>query len=222
MQWEKRGLRRPLKAASAPSNIAVPHPIDPPPPPPPPPLELLLPAPPLELLLDGGGGVVEPGVTPETTGDAQGPVPAAGGAPVDALEDVITTSAVSARPKLSVTVNRSVIDPEPGAATLAFAPFAPVTAGGFATGAMTDHACEASVRPHAAALPEASRETVWPAETLAGRNTAATGRSAASTELAALTMPAPQVVVVQRHCASCTSWEFTGTWQAWMVGSTAN
>jgi hypothetical protein len=200
-----------LDAARAPSNIAVTHSSDPPPPPPPPPLELLLLAPPLELLLDGGGGAGEPGVTPETNGEAQGPAPAVAGASVDALEEVMTTSAVSARPELSVTVSRSAIEPEPGAAMLALALFAPVTAGGFAAGAMTDHAWEARVRPQAAALPEPSRATVWPAETLAGRSMAAIGRSAASTELAAFTMPEPQVVVVQRHCASCTSWEFAGT-----------
>ena len=139
MQWGKKRLRRAKDAARAPSNIAVPHPSDPPPPPPPPPLELLLLLPPpLELLLDGGG-VGEPGVTPETTGGAQAPLPAVAGASVDAEDEVIMTSAESVRPRLSVTVRRNVIDPAPGAATLAFAVSAPVMAGGFETGAVTDH-----------------------------------------------------------------------------------
>jgi hypothetical protein len=139
LQWEKSLRRRDAAAARAPSNIADPQPNEPPPPPPPPPLlELLLLAPPLELLLDGGG-VGEPGVTPETTGGAQAPLPAVAGASVDAEDEVIMTSAESVRPRLSVTVRRNVIDPAPGAATLAFAVSAPVMAGGFETGAVTDH-----------------------------------------------------------------------------------
>ena len=50
---------------------------------------------------------------------------------------------------------------------------------------------------------------------------AAIGRSAAATELAAFAMPAPQVLVVQRHCTTWKSSSFTGTWQVGMFGSSA-
>src|SRR6266511_966325 len=43
---------------------------------------------------------------------------------------------------------------------------------------------------------------------------AAIGRSAATTEFAALAMPAPQVVVVHRHSESWVSAVLAGIWQA--------
>src|SRR5690349_392724 len=48
---------------------------------------------------------------------------------------------------------------------------------------------------------------------------AAIGLSAAATEAAAFTMPAPQTEVVQMHCASWMSPEFWGMWQVGTVGS---
>jgi len=54
------------------------------------------------------------------------------------------------------------------------------------------------VAPHAATLPLASKVPLPPMNP-AGIFTAAMGLSAAFTALNALTMPAPQVVVVQAH-----------------------
>lgn len=85
--------------------------------------------------------------------------------------------------------------------TEAFAVFAPTMAGGLTVGETTVQANEATLRPQDAALAEALRLTFWPGETVAGREMAAIGRSAANTELVASTMPAPQTAVVHRHCS---------------------
>ena len=79
--------------------------------------------------------------------------------------------------------------------------FAPVMAGGLMVGSTTVQAKLAMVLPQAAALPDAFNETFCPGETV-GSATAAIGRSAAVTDPAAFAMPAPQVLVVQRHCSS--------------------
>ena len=84
-----------------------------------------------------GVGVDEPGVGPEVTGVAHGVLPAVAGAAVLARSDSTWTSAVSVRVWLSVTVRRSVIDPELGAMTVAADVFAPTIAGGLMAGAVT-------------------------------------------------------------------------------------
>ena len=103
---------------------------------------------------------------------------------------------------MSVTVTRTVIEPEVGAMTVAVEVSAPTIAGGLVVGEITLQANVEIVRLQAAALAAAFRVTFWPAATFVGRNTAAIGRSAASMEFAALAMPAPQVAVVHRHCSS--------------------
>ena len=110
------------------------------PPPPPPPLA---PLPPLleelELELELELPALEPGVMPEVTGAAQAVVPAVVGASL--LADVLPTitSALSACPRLSVTVTRRVTVPTVGAMTVAELVFAPNRAGGFVVGAATVH-----------------------------------------------------------------------------------
>ena len=143
-----------------------------------------------------------PGVGPEVTGVAQGAAPALAGASGGPLFGATVTSAKSVRPWSSVTVTRTVIEPEVGAMTVAVEVPAPVMEGGLTVGATTVQAKVASVRPQAAALADAFNETFWPGATLAGSATAAIGRSAAATEPAAFAMPAPQVSMVQRHWAS--------------------
>jgi hypothetical protein len=143
-------------------------------------------------------------VGPEVTGTAQAALPADAGAVLMAAFDSMRTSAESVRFWLSVTVTRSVIEPEAGAMTVAEEVSVPTMAGGLVSGATTLQAKVATVLPQAAALPDALSVTFWPAATLPGKDTAAIGRSAASSELAAFAMPAPQVLVVHRHC---TSWK---------------
>jgi len=157
----------------APNRIRVSRPNDPPPPPP---------------LLRGGVGVaggvegVElPGVGPEVTAGAQATVPADAGAVLVARVGSIRTSAVSARPWSSVTVRRSVTVSTAGASSDAFDVLAPEIAGGLVVGETTVHAKLLRVRPQAAVDPVAARMTFWPGDTLAGRETAAIGRSAALT-----------------------------------------
>ena len=138
------------------------------------------------------------------TGAAQAVTPALAGATLAALFVAMKTSAKSVRPRSSVTVTRTVIDPELGAMSVAVEVFAPPTTGGFTAGAVTDQAKLDRVLPHAAALADAFNETFWPGATFAGNTTAAIGRSAAATEPAAFAMPAPQVATVHRHW---TSWK---------------
>jgi hypothetical protein len=168
---------------------------DPPPPPPPPPL------PPPDGGV-GGLGWAAPGVGPDVTAAAQAAAPADAGAVDVALEGPMMTSALSIRLWLSVTVTRTVIEPEAGAMTVAVEVSAPTIAGGLVVGETTVQENDAIVRLQAAALAAALRLTFWPGATFAGRVTAAMGRSAASIEFDALTMPAPQVAVVHRHCSS--------------------
>lgn len=169
--------------------------------PPPPPPPLLLPPPPLEGGL-GEPGEDPPGVGPDVTAAAHAVVPAEAGAVLVAAAVPITTFALSVRFWSSVTVTRTVIEPEAGAMTVAVDVFAPTMGGGLFAGETTVHAKLEIVRLQAAALAAALSTTFCPGATLAGRTTAAIGRSAASTEFTALTMPAPQVAVVQRHCSS--------------------
>ena len=103
----------------------------PPPPPRPPLLEEELEELELEELLP------EPGVGPEVTGMAQGVLPEFEGAVLAAELVPSTTSAVSIRPWLSLTVTRSVTDPEVGAMTVAEEEFAPTMAGGSVSGDTT-------------------------------------------------------------------------------------
>jgi hypothetical protein len=98
--------------------------------------------PPLLLELEGVGagaaGVLLPvGVGPEFTAVAQGVEPAEAGAELVVRPGSTTTSAVSMRPWSSVTVNRRPIGVTMGAITEAFAVFAPLTAGGLASGELT-------------------------------------------------------------------------------------
>ena len=143
-----------------------------------------------------------PGVGPDTTGVAQGEVPALAGARLEALFEPMVTSATSVRPWSSVTVTRTTIEPDVGARTEAVAEFAPTIAGGLTVGSTTLQAKAATVLPQAAALADAFSETLCPGATFVDNATAAIGRSAAATELAAFAMPAPQVAVVHRHCSS--------------------
>ena len=195
------GPRNLLVPSSArwPSKISVIR-SDEPPPPPPPLEELELE---LELELDELPPEeleeLDPGVGPDVTATGQGVAPAEAGAWVVAELAPTTTSAVSIRPWLSVTVTRRVTDPVVGTSTVALLVFAPRIAGEPAFGATMLQAKPTTVRPQAAALAEALKEAFWPPTTVRGRLTAAMGRSAASTEAAASAMPAPQVVVVQRH-----------------------
>lgn len=208
-------------ASRAPSKNRLRASKPPPPPPPrlPPPedeeLELEL-----ELELDDEL-LLAPGVAPEVTGAAQGLLPAFAGAWLVALAGVTVTSALSIRPWLSVTVTRSLTDPEVGATTVAVLVLAPRMAGGLVVGSTTVHANPATLRPQAAALAEALNVAFCPGETEPGRETAAMGRSAASTALKASAMPAPQVAVVHRHCDSWKSWLLAGTWQTGTAGSSA-
>jgi hypothetical protein len=133
MQREKCVARRRLDRSehSRTSKQRVVNPIEPPPPP-------------LFGGVEVGGGVGGvgvgvPGVGPDVIGAAQGVLPAVAGAAVLARSDSTWMSAVSVRFWLSVTVRRSVIDPELGAMTVAAEVFAPTTAGGLIDGAMTIH-----------------------------------------------------------------------------------
>ena len=84
----------------------------------------------------GGGGVVV-GVGPDVTGLAQGVVPAKAGASLLAPSGSTRTSAVSVRPRSSLTVRRTVIEPLLGATIDAIDEFAPVIAGGLMLGETT-------------------------------------------------------------------------------------
>jgi hypothetical protein len=88
---------------------------------------------------------------------------------------------------------------------------APTIVGGFELGWVTTQVYEAMFRLQAAALAAALSVTFWPAETLVGTAMAAIGRSAAVTDLAALAIPAPQVVTVHRHSANWVSAMVAGT-----------
>lgn len=197
-----------MATTNRPSKVRVSRSEEPPPPPPRPPeedeleLELLELELELELELDEllPGFVV--GVVPEVTGGAQAVVPAMAGAEDVALTEPTMTSAQSTRPWSSVTVTRTVSVPDVGATTVAVDVFAPVMAGGLAGGATYSQAYPATERPQEAALPVAFRDTFCPGETLPGRETAAIGLSAATTEPKAFAMPEPQTAVVQRHCVS--------------------
>lgn len=174
----------------------------------------------LELELDDEL-LPDPGVGPEVTGAAHGVLPAFAGAWLVEPLGVTVTSALSLRPWLSVTVTRNLIAPKVGATTVAVLVSAPKMAGGLAVGSTTVQANPATVRPQAAALADALKVAFCPAETEPGREMAAMGRSAASTALKASAMPAPQVAVVHRHCASWKSWLLAGTWQTGTAGSSA-
>ena len=132
MQRQKRKLRRRARCAnhSAPSKKSVVSPIEPPPPPPFPPLGL-------GIGVGTGAGITDPGVGPEVTGKAQAALPATVGAAELARLGSTRTSAESVLFWLSVTVTRSVIDPELGAMTIADAVVAPTRAGGLEAGATT-------------------------------------------------------------------------------------
>ena len=151
------------------------------------------------------------GVGPDVTGEAQALVPALAGAGLDTPSGSMSTAVLSVRPRLSVTVRFSSMDPVAGARMLAIAVSPWVMEGGLSAGAVTVHSKVAMPRPQAAALADAFKVTAWPGATLSGSAMAAIGRSAASTELAASTMPAPQVSGVHRHCSSWTSSTFAGT-----------
>lgn len=84
-------------------------------------------------------------------------VPAVDGAVVDAAVELTTTSAVSCRPILSVTVSRTVYEPDEGAVTVAVSVLAPTIETEPLT---TVHAYEAIVRLHAAALPAPCKVTL--------------------------------------------------------------
>src|SRR5688572_15216428 len=202
--------RRRRLTARVPSNMSVRISNDPPPPPRLPPPELAGGG------GEGGGEVGVPGVTPDVTGVAQAVSPADAGAADVVRVGSTTTSVASTRPRSSMTVTRSVIDPELGAMTVAAAVFAPTIAGGLIVGETTVQAYEETFRPQAAALAAALRLTFWPADTDAGREMAAIGRAAANTELVASTMPAPQTSLVQRHCSVWMSLVSMGVWQVRM------
>ena len=93
-----------------------------------------------------------PGVGPDVTGVAHGALPADGTAVVVTRVASTVTSAVSVRFWSSVTIRRSVMEPEVGTITVALAVFAPTTAGGFVAGRTTTQANEVRLRPQAAAL----------------------------------------------------------------------
>src|SRR5471032_2238125 len=128
-------------------------------------------------------------------------VPAVEGAADVALAELTTTSAVSMRPASSVTVSRTVNEPEDGATTVAVLVFAPEILGGVDPPPTLDQAYVSTAWLQAAALPAARSTTLLPAATLAGSATAAMGRNAAASAPGALAIPAPQVVVVQMHSA---------------------
>jgi hypothetical protein len=98
---------------------------------------------------------------------------------------------------------------------------APTIAGGGPSLLTTVHAKPEIVRPQAAALPLARKETSWPDEIAAGSAIAATGRRAALTDPSALIMPAPQALVLQTHSAVCVSPGPAGTRHAGIEGSLA-
>ncbi len=161
--------------------------------------------------------VTEAGDTVTDTGSAiatgvghAGP-PATDGAEVVAALGPITTSAESVLPASSVTVRRTVKDPDAGATAVTVSVSAPTRPGGGPLLSMTAHEYRATERLQAAPLPPARSCTFWPGDTLAGTATAATGRSAARTEAAALAMPAPQVCVVHTHSDAWMSDELAGT-----------
>jgi hypothetical protein len=101
----------------------------------------------------------DPGVGPDTMAAVQAAEPAWAGAALVARLDSTSTVAESVRPWESVTVIRKVKLPVAGATTVAMALSAPRIAGGLTVGVTTVHAKLASVRPHAAALPDAFRTT---------------------------------------------------------------
>src|SRR5882757_1679540 len=124
---------------------------------------------------------------------AEAALPALDGACVFAPPAVKLTTAVSLLPAESVTASVKVPAPETMTFTAELA--APET---MCTPAVAVHAYDAMVIPHAGALPPPSMVALPDANT-AGIVIAAIGSRAALTALRALTMPAPQVVVVQVH-----------------------
>src|SRR6185503_6662729 len=129
-----KSLRRTRPARSSdnpPSKVSVSSSIDPPPPPPPPP--------PFPLGSGagggtGGGGVGAGGVVLPA---AQGVVPAVAGAALLARSGSTLTSAVSMRPRSSVTVSRRVTEEKTGAVSDTDEVLAPVMAGGLFAGETT-------------------------------------------------------------------------------------
>ena len=140
-----------------------------------------------------------------TTAARQALLPALAGAAVLALLLLSVMSAASWRPRLSVTVRRSVVVPVAGATTTAVAVLAPTIPGGAPLELTTVHAWLATLRPQAAALPPPWSVTSPPGVMVEPMAIAAMGRKAAVTAPAALAMPAPQVLVVQEHSVLCTS-----------------
>jgi hypothetical protein len=136
-------------------------------------------------------------------GVRQGVLPALAGAFVVAAVELTATSAIFARPALSVTVNCNVNDAPPeGATTVTVFELAPDTI--VPVPLATTQEYELMEYMQAAALLAALSTTCWPAVTPPlGGAMATIGCRAALTADSALAMPAPQVVVVQLHSASC-------------------
>ncbi len=143
--------------------------------------------------------------------------PAEAGALVSAAVGVTMTSAASWRPRSSVTVRRTVNDPDAGATTIAVSVFSPRIPGAPPLTMLQKYVL--MTRPHAAPLPLPCNCTFCPGDTLPGTLTAATGRSAACTAPCAFAIPAPQVSVVHTHSETCTSPDPVGTWHTGTVGS---
>ena len=122
------------KRPSRPSKKSVERSRAPPPPPPP----LLLDELELELELELEELLLPPpGVGPGVTAAAQATVPAEEGAAVVAELELTTRSALSDRPRVSVTITRNVTEPDVGAINVATALSAPRIAGGSTVGATT-------------------------------------------------------------------------------------